>query len=164
MKRNLLLPLFAAIFSLSACHKPGNNGNGSSSGTVSPGQGTVTLHWLYDIKDWIKDTDTEHNYPPAPHFYSNKTNVKYVFTSNHDYTFNYVALPSNAATTEYGTWSYDENTRILTLTPSSGSSYTYRVTALRDEHMTWGYTYTTYDNEGVPNGTAEELVYLYGEK
>lgn len=160
--KKFLFSTTIALALLAGCSKPDQNGGGN--GSVSPGVGSITLHWLYDIKDWIKDTDTELNYPNPVHFYANKTNIKYIFKKDGSYTFNYVAMPSNTAMYEAGSWSYDENTLKLTLIPSSGSPYSYRITALRDEHMNWGYTYTTYDNEGVPNGTAEEIVPLYGEK
>jgi hypothetical protein len=161
MKNRFLLLLFTAAALFTCCNKPDDNGNGSSTGV---GQGSISFHWLYDIKDWIKDTDPELGYPEPVHFYSGKTNVKYVFNKSGSYTFTYVKLPSNTAMAENGSWSYDENNKMLSLIPASGSPYTFHMLALRDEHMNWGYCFTTYDAEGVPNGTAEEVVPLLGEK
>jgi hypothetical protein len=49
---------------------------------------------------------------------------------------------------------------MLTMSPQSAAAYTYRVAYLDEEQLKLGYTYPTYDNEGVQNGTAEEIVWL----
>jgi len=147
--------MFSSVIFITSCSKPSNNPTAGTS-TTHP---NVTLTELYNT--WVKDDEGDPGtWIPSVHFYAGRTDVSIEIKDDHTYVFKYTLTSNSSVVTENGSWTYDASTYKLNMTPQSGSPYFYRVVGLNEEQLTLGYNYPTYDNEGVQNGTAEEIVHL----
>ena len=145
--------LFAILYGTSCTKTPTSTGTGSGSTST----GTIGISYL--INTWTKD-DENGTWAVPVHFYAGRTDVTIEYKTDNTYILNYTNTTTNSSASETGDWSYDDTNKHLSMTPSTGSPYFFRLVNLTEEQLEFGYNYTTYDNEGVPNGTAEEMVHL----